>query len=374
MTFTIITHVVHSKHNGKYYAYEPYVREMNLWLKHVDKVIIVAPLEDKPISKIDIFYEKEKIDFRPVPSFNLLTWKNKLKTLLVSPKVCYSIYKACKESNHIHLRCPGNIGLLGSLVQTLFPRKIKTAKYAGNWDPDSKQPSSYNFQKWILSNTFFTKNISVLVYGQWENQSKNIVPFFTASFSKEDIVTIEPKPLNSTIHLLFVGAFSEGKQPLLSVKVAHELLRKGYQIVLDMYGDGTEVKNVTDYIDRNSLHEMIKLHGNQPKEEIKKAFKKSHFLIFISKSEGWPKVIAESMFFSCLPISSKVSCVPYMLDNGKRGTLVDSYNENEIAEEILGHIEQPANYNEKVVRARDWSQKFTLEHFESEIKKFLLHE
>ena len=70
------------------------------------------------------------------------------------------------------------MGLIGAIVNILFPNKQKTAKYAGNWDPKSKQPWSYRLQKWILSNTFLTKNMQVLVYGEWPNQTKNIKPFF----------------------------------------------------------------------------------------------------------------------------------------------------------------------------------------------------
>ena len=40
-------------------------------------------------------------------------------------------------------------------------------------------------------------------------------------------------------------------------------------------------------------------------------------------SEGWPKVIAEGMFWGCLPIATRVSCVPNMLNNGKRGIILE---------------------------------------------------
>jgi len=73
------------------------------------------------------------------------------------------------QADYIHLRCPGNMGL-EALVQMLFPNKPKTAKYAGNWNPKSKQPWSYRLQKWILSYTFLTQNMQVLVYGEWSNQ------------------------------------------------------------------------------------------------------------------------------------------------------------------------------------------------------------
>ena len=45
MTFCIITHVIHLQSEGKFFGYAPYVNEMNVWLKHVDKVIVVAPLK-----------------------------------------------------------------------------------------------------------------------------------------------------------------------------------------------------------------------------------------------------------------------------------------------------------------------------------------
>ena len=56
---------------------------------------------------------------------------------------------------------------------------------------------------------------------------------------------------------------------------------------------------------------------------IKEVLKKSDFLILPSKSEGWPKAIAEAMFFGTIPIATKISCVPYMLGYGKRGILIE---------------------------------------------------
>src|SRR5690606_34200508 len=48
----------------------------------------------------------------------------------------------------------------------------------------------------------------------------------------------------------------------------------------------------------------------------------SHFLILASKSEGWPKAVAEAMFFGCILIVTPVSCVPWMLNYGSRGILI----------------------------------------------------
>lgn len=370
MIFGIITHAVHKIKDGQIYAYEPYVREMNLWGKYVDKIFIVAPVSVDEIRSIDSNYENSDIKLIAIPNFDITSFKNIIRSILVIPKVCNTIYKVMKEANHIHLRCPGNIGLLGCFLQIIFPSKIKTAKYAGNWDPKSKQPITYRLQKWILGNTSLTKNIKVLVYGNWPNQSKNILPFFTASYQQNEIEEIPKKDFNSIIKLLFVGAFSRGKQPLLSVKATHKLINKGHNLTLDMYGDGSEFIKVEKYISDNELDEHIKLHGNQPKEIVKQAFQKSHFLVFISKSEGWPKVVAESMFWTCLPVSTKVSCVPFMLDDGNRGCLIND-NIDDIVEKIEQYIYDKKIYFQQVNRAKKWSQQFTLDTFEEAIKKLI---
>ena len=370
MKFGIITHAVHKIKNEQIYAYEPYVREMNLWGKHVDEIIILAPVNNSNIDSIESAYLHKNIKLVEAPSFNITSLKNLVISLFLIPKICFQIYKVMKSVDHIHLRCPGNIGLLGCFIQIFFPYKPKTVKYAGNWDPRSKQPLSYRFQKWLLSNTFFTKNCKVLVYGEWDNQTKNILPFFTASYSENEIVEIKSKNLKTKVRLLFVGNFSKGKQPLLSVKIAEKLLNKNFDIQLDMFGNGEEFITIKNYISCNQLSSNIILHGNQPKEVVKKAFQESHFLVFISKSEGWPKVVAEAMFWSCLPISTKVSCVPFMLDFGKRGSIVNE-TESEIVSVIESFIKNESLYLDKVSSAKKWSQKFTLELFEAEIKKLL---
>ena len=375
MKFAIISHTLHKCKDQKLYAYEPYVREMNLWLQNVSETRIVAPISKEQISAIEVAYNTNSVILKEIPAFNVLSLKTKILSILQIPLILIEIIKACFWADHLHLRCPGNVGLLGCFVQILFPSKPKTVKYAGNWDPKSKQPFSYRMQKWIVSNTFLTKNCKVLVYGEWENQTKNIVPFFTASYVNNEITEIKEKDFSSKINFIFVGAFTKGKQPLLSVKVIGKLIAKKINVQLDMYGNGSEFTTVDEYLRINKLSNNVFLHGNQSKEVVKKAYKKAHFLIFISKSEGWPKVVAEAMFWSCLPISSKVSCVKSMLGNGTRGNIVNSnVKENEIVTIVENYIKNNNLYQQQVLDAKNWSQQYTLEKFSSEIKKLLLNE
>ena len=354
---------------SKVFAYSPYVNEMAIWSKYA--TISFACVEWKEPNGLlisEIPFEIER--FFKLADFNIKSKKNIFSAFFNSIANIFILMKAMKTADHIHLRCPGNMALLGCIAQIFFPRKIKTAKYAGNWDKNSMQPLSYRIQKWILSNTFFTKNMQVLVYGEWTNQSKNIKPFFTATYSESDKIPVLKRNLGETIKFVFVGTLSSGKRPLYVLELLNKLRKKVHNVQIDFYGEGTERKNLENYILENNLSGIAFLHGNQNEMVVRNAYQKSHFLVLPSKSEGWPKVVAEAMFWGCVPISSSVSCVPNMLDNGNRGILLSLEIEKDTAS-IFDLLQNEQSYFEKSLAAENWSRKYTLDTFEAEIKKLL---
>lgn len=374
MKFCIVTHVVHTKENGNFYAYSPYVNEMNIWLKYTDEVFILAPLSTFKINPIHSSYNHSRIIFNSLKSFNILGIDQILKSICAVIFNFFIIFRTFKNSDHIHLRCPGNIGLLGCLVQMFFPNKKKTAKYAGNWDPNANQPLSYKLQRWILSNTFLTRNMQVLVYGEWPNQTKNIKSFFTATYSNSEVkdFSFENVELDvkKEIRFLFVGALTKGKRPLYAIQLVLQLQQQGYLATLELYGDGAERKNLEDFIEKHELSSSIFLKGNQSKDVVKEKYKESHFLILPSQSEGWPKVVAEAMFWGCVPIATRVSCVPYMLAEGIRGVLLEMNLQKDI-DRITALINNKESYIFSSKSASEWSRKYTTDYFECEIQKLI---
>jgi glycosyltransferase involved in cell wall biosynthesis len=354
------------------FLYKPYETEMQLWAKYASEISFCCPIwkDDRRLLKSEVSFKINSVT--ELEDFNLKS-KSIKDILTIFKAVFYNlfqVYKAMQVADHIHLRCPGNIGLIGCVVQILFPNKNKTAKYAGNWDLKAAQPWSYRLQKWILNSTFLTKNMQVLVYGAWEGSSVNIKPFFTATYSEAEKQPIRNRDWNGTIQFLFVGALSEGKRPLYAVQLVEELRKKGREVSLQLFGEGTERELLEAYISENNLGEFIKLEGNQNKETVLEAYQNAHFLILASKSEGWPKVVAEAMFWGCIPVATKVSCVPNMLDRGNRGLLLEMDFENDVAQlsQLISNRPLVAQMTEKAVA---WSRLYTLEKFESEIKALL---
>jgi glycosyltransferase involved in cell wall biosynthesis len=354
------------------YSYGPYVNELMIWNKNASTIAFCCPVWEADrgllISKVPFEIKKH---FKLI-DLNGLSFKAKMQSFFLSFYNIMLLFKGFYWADHIHIRCPGNLGLLGCFVQIFFPNTPKTAKYAGNWDPESKQPRSYRLQKWILSNTFLTRKMQVLIYGEWPNQSKNIKAFFTASYYEEEKESLIVKNLESKISFVFVGSLVKGKNPMYAIQIVEGLFSRGFDVSLNIYGEGIERNNLERYISENNLAEVISLKGNQDKGTLKTAYLKSHFVLLPSESEGWPKAIAEGMFWGCVPIATSVSCVPFMLDYGNRGVLLDR-NLNSDVMQIASLL--TTNNNDFIIKQKkafEWSQAYTLDVFESEIKKLMV--
>ena len=352
------------------YAYTPYVNELVIWEKYVDEIAFCCPIWENGNGLLVSKLPFEIASHFKLIDFNLNSFTNIIKAFFYGFYNLFILFRAMLWADHIHLRCPGNIGFLGSFIQIVFPNKIKTAKYAGNWDPKSKQPWSYSLQKWILRNTFLTRNMQVLVYGEWEGDSKNIKPFFTATYKEADKKPLIEKELKEKINFVFVGTLVKGKNPLYAIQLVEALSKKGTNVCLDLYGEGMERTLLEHYIVKNNLEKIISLKGNQNQETVQKCFEESHFVLLPSESEGWPKAIAEGMFWGCVPLATAVSCVPYMLDYGKRGVLLEMDLKKDV-EQIQALLDDPTDFENKRNNAAKWSRAYTLEVFEEAIEKLL---
>ncbi len=360
----------HIPFENTFQGYSAYVREMNLWGKQVSEMAIVAPLKKEMPTAIHSPYHHKKIKLYAIPQMAFTSIGNSFKTFINLPFIVFQMLRAMRKADHIHLRCPGTIGLVGCVLQILFPKKQKTAKYAGNWDPNAQQPLSYQLQKKILSNTFLTRNMKVLVYGEWEKQSQNIVPFFTATYRNDKRHDVLEKDFTAPFKALFVGTLSPGKRPLYAIRLIERLRNAGIDITLDVYGDGIEREAMLRYCAAHHLEDFVVLHGNQTAAIVEEAYKNHHFMLLPSQSEGWPKVVAEAMFWGCIPWATQISCLDWMLAGGQRGLMLNVELEKDV-NQIITLLEAPDRLQSISMDGQLWSQQYTLDTFEAAIEKYL---
>ncbi len=354
-----------------YHAYAPYAKELDIWAKYAGSLSLMCPVRSDAgqllVAPLPTTIEK----VFPAKEFNVKSFAGLVTALRFSLYNFWQIFRSMQYADHIHLRCPGNIGLMGCIVQIWFRSKPKTAKYAGNWDPKSKQPWSYRLQKWILNNRILTRNMTVLVYGNWPRTSLNIKPFFTATYSEAQKTHLPPRTDLRQPRFMFAGTLSPGKRPLYAIKLVHQLIQNGIEASLDIYGEGSEKETLKHYIMKHQLEQQVRLQGNHPADIIMEAYQRSHFLILPSISEGWPKVVAEAMFWGCVPMSTAISCVPDMVGYGSRGLIIIVETEHDL-QLVTDLLKDQIMYDHMSLQASNWSRQFTTDVFEREVAKLLL--
>ena len=96
MKFAIITYILHKENNGRYYSYEPYIREMNIWLDSAEEIIVVVPKISSFPNEIETAYLHDNIFFRKIPAISFLNFSEVIRSLIKFPGIFFKILRAMK--------------------------------------------------------------------------------------------------------------------------------------------------------------------------------------------------------------------------------------------------------------------------------------
>src|SRR5690242_7585092 len=133
MRLLIVSHVVHYRRGGEYHAYSAYAKEIEIWADLFAEVVIAAPCREESPPEETSPIHRSNIRVAPQKEVGGERWHDKVGNVLALPALVTGLVPEMRKADAIHVRCPGNLGLLGALLAPLFSRRL-IAKYAGQWD------------------------------------------------------------------------------------------------------------------------------------------------------------------------------------------------------------------------------------------------
>lgn len=357
----IVSHVVHYDWKNRLWAYGPYAREIELWADLFPQVSIACPLHRELPPSDCLPFEHQNITVRPQPECGGDTLWKKFHQILSLPEMVWKLGTAMHQADAIQVRCPGNLGLLGVIFSPIFSRRI-CAKYAGQWNAYPGEARSYRWQRQILGSRWF--NGPVFVYGQWPNQSKHVIPFFTSVMTDHQMAVAKKKAerqqFNPIPMILFVGRLSTAKNVDKLLIALSKLSLKSMEFQCHIIGEGPEREKLKELSYQLGIKNRVDFLGGQSFEIVLKQYERADILVLASQTEGWPKAMAEGMAFGLVCIASNRGLVPQMLAN-ERGLLVEPGDVNDL-EHVLGDVlAHPEKYREMRKHAAAWAQQFTAE-------------
>jgi len=148
--------------------------------------------------------------------------------------------------------------------------------------------------------------------------------------------------------LLWVGRFTDIKNPMLAAEALRSLYKSGSTSVkMIMVGDGELWESVSKFSQENDLG--ILFTGWVP--DVKKYISVANALLMTSKNEGMPVVILEAAAYSVPSIATNVGGISDFIDDGNNGFLV-AQNPESIAISVQTVISMP-NLDEVSARAKE---------------------
>jgi glycosyltransferase involved in cell wall biosynthesis len=331
----IISHTHHhSLSNGEIVGWGPTIEEINFLSDSWDKVVHVACLKkDKPNAS-ELPYKSSNISFVPIPEFGGQKWHQKLDILWKSPLIMYQILKATKEASHVQVRVPMGIGVfvLPMFVSMRRRRFILWVKYANNWEHVSSS-LGYRFQRWFLKKNFL--KCPVTINGFWPNQPQHCKSFENPCIGEADWLkgtqVRSHKNYQEPFNIVFVGRVDENKGIDLLISSIPQLNKEKISH-LHIVGDGNLNQELQNQLKKHQI--PFTAHGFLSKQHVFYVMEQAHFLILPSKSEGFPKVLAEGLCMGCIPIVSQVGSINHYIKHKKNGFLMESVTANALSSSI----------------------------------------
>ncbi|PIE03000.1 MAG: capsular biosynthesis protein [Acidobacteria bacterium] len=338
MKLAIISHTEHYRdQNGQIVGLASTLREINYLSKVFSQIVHLAPLHAGPPPKHTLSYASSKIKFVALKPAGGSSIYQKIKILAVAPSNLNTIRKEIKHVDFIQFRSPTAMGLYVLPFLKFFNLKPYWVKYAGNWTQKSP-PWSYTLQRWWLKNITHAK---VTINGHWNGLKPNFYSFENPCLSNEElsaaIKASQSKRFSEKINLLFVGRLDDAKGVHHIFNAITQLKTSDRIAKLYLVGDSTNKETYTPLASQSKV--AVEFLGYLSRAEINTYYSMSHFLLLPSASEGFPKVIAEAAAFGCIPIVSKISCIPQYIQHGENGFLLNKPYDKELLQ-VLQKIQE----------------------------------
>ena len=253
------------------------------------------------------------------------------------------------------------VRLIHRIAKAYFYKRGKYRKLIGSWmDNDSiyvgSQLDSYLFAP-KKGDVYFHYHLNSANFFFWVNQwgfRRAVKPkkyVFLAQDTINAVLSKKPKLKDVSTYIynpvrfspvedyayhgnkiLFVGRFTEQKDPLLALEIAKKLHEDGFPFTLTMIGEGHFEPQIKEFIQANGLSEVsVKTDYRATQDD----FSSNDLLLCTSRFEGFPLIYGEANSCSLPIVTSRWDgAVEESFVKGKSGWIIEGRNPADYAAKI----------------------------------------
>lgn len=143
-----------------------------------------------------------------------------------------------------------------------------------------------------------------------------------------------PRSAAGPLRVLSIGRLVAAKGQTLIVEAIDILRRRGVDAVATLYGAGPEREALERTVARLGLQDRVLLPGAIGQHEIRRAYADADVFCMSSFAEGLPGVLFEAMAMELPVISTWITGVPELVEDGVSGILVPPARAEELADAL----------------------------------------
>jgi len=126
----------------------------------------------------------------------------------------------------------------------------------------------------------------------------------------------------------------------LLLEVVYQLKHSGYQLFLNIMGDGPLKSSLETMCKNLNISSVVRFHGHIT--HVASVLKDTHVVVLPSFREGLSLALLEGMAMGCPLIASNVGASHELIENGKNGFLVQKQNLSELYQAVKWFLDNPS--------------------------------
>lgn len=369
----------HRDGDGRLWALEPVVAQLDRWAELVDEVVICAPLDPGPPPVGFAPYAADKFRIEPLRRAGGNTLAAKLGMIRHLLPWAFVTRRVARQVDAVHLRCPCNIGLV-AIVSTWRAVPLRYALYAGVWRSYEGEPRFFAFQRRLLATRWFGGPVSV--YSGPDPDRPHLVPFFSPSHSAADWEEAGPEADAKVERLrdpttigpwraVVVGRLTPNKNQQAAVRAVARARDRGVDVTLEVIGDGPERERLEALAADLGVGAAVRFRGSLEFPDVLRAFAGAHLHLLTTHQEGYGKVLLEGMVHATVPIFSESPVAAEVSGRGARGVVIHPDDIEEVADAIVALVGDRPRWADMAAAARAYAATVSLDAFQGAVVDML---
>jgi colanic acid/amylovoran biosynthesis glycosyltransferase len=153
--------------------------------------------------------------------------------------------------------------------------------------------------------------------------------------------------------ILFIGRLVPEKGHAVLLEAAALLAKRGHKFNVTLAGDGPERPTLERFAEQLGLASQVSFSGAVGQEEIHAMYSEASIFCLPSFAEGLPVVLMEAMAMELPVVSTWITGVPELVEDGRTGLLVAPGRADELADALERLLSDPARSHEMGSAARE---------------------